>query len=247
MTALNGREARGVVALRDRLRDAIVAGEIPANSGLTQAQLAKLFDVSRTPLREALRMLELENLIVRDDNGRFRAADLSAQEIEELAITFITLEAAAVRLTVPALTVAEDAALEGLLAEALRLAEVGEWEAYERAHRRFHLLLAANVGPMHTEQLERIWDHSTRYRQAFGRLANAEGRDSGAQREHRAILDAAQRRDGEETSRLIARHHARWMGEIAPRLDPAYRTERLEATLAFVVARHSPGLVRPDV
>jgi DNA-binding GntR family transcriptional regulator len=95
---------------------------------------------------------------------------------------------------------------------------------------------------MHTEQLERIWDHSTRYRQAFGRLANAEGRDSVPQREHRAILDAAQRRDGEEASRLIAEHHARWMGEIAPRLDPAYRTERLEATLAFVVARHSPDL-----
>jgi DNA-binding GntR family transcriptional regulator len=229
------RSSRGVSSLRDRLRDAIVAGEIPADSGLTQAQLADRFEVSRTPLREALRMLELENLIVRESNGRFRAATLSAEEFEQLAIIFVTLEAAAVRLTVPDLTPLEDAALEGLLAEVLRLTEVEEWSAYERAHRSFHMTLAANVGPMHTEQLERVWDHSTRYRQAFGRIANAEGADSGPQREHRAILDAAESRDPEATSELIARHHAKWMGDSVLRLEPDRSTERLDAALDNVL------------
>ena len=99
-------EARGrgaVTALRDRLRTAIVTGEIPASAARTQSQLAASLGVSRTPLREALRMLELEHLIIREPNGRFRAADLTADEIEQLGVMRVTLEAAAVRLTVPLL------------------------------------------------------------------------------------------------------------------------------------------------
>ncbi|MBS1677072.1 MAG: GntR family transcriptional regulator [Actinobacteria bacterium] len=237
-----GRRNTGVTGLRDRLRDAIVAGEIPANAGRTQAQLAEFFDVSRTPLREALRMLELEHLIIREPNGRFRAADLSADEIEQLAVTAITLESAAVRLTVPDLTIADDARLEGLLAESLRLAEVGEWNAYEVPHRAFHMLLARNVGTMHTEQLNRGWDQSIRYRQAFGRVANAAGRDSAPQREHREILDAALARDADATARLVALHHRRGMGEIATSLNPDYETSTLDKTIEIITEDHHPQL-----
>lgn len=231
----DGRGHAAVNDLRERLRAAIVSGEIPASSPRTQSELAEYFSVGRTPLREALRMLELEHLIVREPNRRFRAADLSVTETEELGILRVTLEAAAARVTVPSLSDAEHAVLEGLYAESRRLAEVGEWDDYELAHRRFHMLLTRDVGAMHTEQLNRLWEQGARYRRAFEQLADADGRDEVSQREHRAILDAAEAGDAGESARLLAEHHARAVCEIGALIDPGYAMERLR--VAVEIAR----------
>lgn len=222
-----------MTALRERLRHAIVTGEIPASAAPTQAQLAALLGVSRTPLREALRMLELEQLIIREPNGRVRAADLSAEEIEQLGIMRITLEAAAVRLTVPELTNADHATLEGLHAETTRLARVGEWGDFEDAHRRFHRLLTCRAGAMHAEQLRRLWEQETRYRRAFEHLADADARDAVSLHEHRVILDAAEARDSETAARLIAEHHGRAVREVGRQLDDGYAMDRLAVALAI--------------
>jgi DNA-binding GntR family transcriptional regulator len=238
-------EARGrgaVTTLRDRLRTAIVTGEIPASAARTQAQLAAALGVSRTPLREALRMLELEHLIIREPNGRFRAADLSADEIEQLGVMRVTLEAAAVRLTVPELTTDDHAVLEGLHAESQRLAEVGEWADFERAHRRFHMVLTRAAGAMHAEQLGRLWEQETRYRRAFEHLADADGRDAVSQAEHRSILDAAEARDAEAAARLVAEHHARAVRAIGASLDPDYPMERLTVALEIEHGERGPHI-----
>lgn len=231
-----------MTSLRDRLRSAIVAGEIPASAARTQAELAASLGVSRTPLREALGMLQREHLIIREPNGRFRAADLSADEIEELGIVRITLEAAAVRLTVPELTNADHATLEGLHAEALRLAEVGEWADFERAHYRFHMLLTQRAGPIHAKQLTRLWEQETRYRRAFEELADPDARDAVSLQEHRRILDAVEDRDSEAAARLVAEHHARAVREIGHQLDPGYRMDRLLVTLEIESGQRRPRI-----
>jgi DNA-binding GntR family transcriptional regulator len=226
-----GRGRGAVSLLRDRLREAIVTGEIPASAARTQAQLAEALGVSRTPLREALRMLELEQLIIREPNGRFRAAGLSADEIEQLAVIRLTLEAAAIRLTVPALTDGDHTVLEGLYATSLRLSEIGEWSEFEAAHRRFHMLLTREAGAMHAEQLGRLWDQEARYRRAFENLVDADGRDEVSQQEHRAILDAVEARDAELSARLAAWHGARTVRAIGARLAPGTELHRLAVAL----------------
>ncbi|MCE0766882.1 FCD domain-containing protein [Pseudonocardia kujensis] len=187
-------------------------------------------------------MLEQENLIIREPNGRFRAAGLSADEIEQLGILRITLEAAAVRITVPELTNADHAALEGMLAEAVRLAEMGEWDGFEDAHQRFHSLLTREAGPMHTEQLGRLWEQETRYRRAFERVGDDEGRVAANMQEHRALLDAAEARDAEAAAWLLAQHHARAVREIGQHLDPDHSMQRLEVTLAIESGRQHTDL-----
>src|SRR5579859_1799030 len=69
----NGRTGRQNVEIaRQRLRDAILRGELPAGVPLTQSQLEQQLGISRTPLREAIRLLQHEGLIDAEPNRRVR-------------------------------------------------------------------------------------------------------------------------------------------------------------------------------
>src|SRR5213079_2359537 len=113
----NTRDGQHVAVVHERLRDAILRGEIEAGATTSQTALAKQLDAGRTPLREALRMLQREGLVVSEPNRRVRIAELSSDDAEELYVMRIALEAVAVRITVPRLLSADVAELEGLLAQ----------------------------------------------------------------------------------------------------------------------------------
>src|ERR1700745_1309753 len=104
--ARNGgtRAGQHVALVHAPLRAAILRGELPAGQTTSQVSLARDLDVGRTPLREALRMLQREGLVVSEPNRRVRIAALSATDAEELYVMRIALEAVAVRITVPTLT-----------------------------------------------------------------------------------------------------------------------------------------------
>jgi DNA-binding GntR family transcriptional regulator len=76
--ASNGgtRDGQHVAVVHDRLRAAILLGELPAGQTTSQVTLARDLDVGRTPLREALRMLQREGLVVSEPNRRVRIAEL---------------------------------------------------------------------------------------------------------------------------------------------------------------------------
>ena len=131
--------------------------------------------------------------------------------------------------------------LEGLHAESQLLAEVGEWADFDRAHRRFHMLLTGAAGAMHLEQLGRLWEQETRYRRAFEGVADADGRDAVSQAEHRRILDAAEARDAEGAARLMAAHHARAVRAIGGSLDPSYAMARLAVAVEIEEGRRGVG------
>jgi DNA-binding GntR family transcriptional regulator len=221
-----------VTALRDKLRHAIVTGQLAPGGVATQTQLAERFGVSRTPLREALRMLELEGLIVREPNARFRIAGLSLDDIEQLCVMRISLETAAVRITVPQLTNADHAELEGLLAQIDRYALVGDWEGFERPHRDFHMKITSGVGPSYTEQLVRLFTHGTRYRRAYGKIVTAKGRAAVSQAEHREILDAIEAYEPERAAAVVAIQTARTAIEIAAEIDREHPMDKVRTTLA---------------
>jgi DNA-binding GntR family transcriptional regulator len=222
-----------VTALRDQLRHAIITGELAPGAVATQMQLAEQFGVSRTPLREALRMLELEGLIVREPNARFRIAELSLDDIEQLCVIRISLETAAVRITVPQLTNTDHAELEGLLAQIDRYAFLGDWEGFEGPHRAFHMKITSGVGPSYSEQLERLFRHATRYRRAYGKLVAAKGRHAVSQAEHRAMLDAIEAYEPEPAAALVAVQYARTALEIAAEIDPEHPMDKVRTVLAM--------------
>jgi DNA-binding GntR family transcriptional regulator len=227
-------ERQGVAVIRDRLREAIVTGELGPDTVSTQTELADALGVSRTPLREALRMLELEGLIVRETNRRFRIAGFSLDDLEELYIMRISLEASALRVTLPTFDHADHAELEGLMAQMERFAHVRDWSGFEQPHRVFHMRLVEGAGPRLAEQIRRLWDHATRYRAAYAVVVGGGHPDNGwalRRAEHRALLDVVEEGDVEAAASILASHYARTALDIAARVDAANGMERLRTIL----------------
>src|SRR6476646_10000871 len=106
-----------VAHVHERLRSAILSGELAAGERLTQAALVNRFGCGRTPLREALRMLHREGLVTAKPNAMIQVSQLSASDAEELFILRISIEAAAMRIAVPRLSSSDIGELEALMAK----------------------------------------------------------------------------------------------------------------------------------
>lgn len=66
------------------IKERIIVGELTPNESIVEEALATELKISRTPLREALQRLEIEELVVRKINGRLKVADISVKEVEEI-------------------------------------------------------------------------------------------------------------------------------------------------------------------
>jgi GntR family transcriptional regulator of vanillate catabolism len=145
-----------VDAVAEKLRDSIVTGRLPAGTQLLQVELAEQLQVSRTPLREALRLLEHDGLVRSSNNNR---------TVEVIEITRHTLkDMFRLRERTDALA-ARQAAERGMspadLAEAGRVLDQMEQSARApfapevriRAHAEFHELIARASGNAAMEAL----------------------------------------------------------------------------------------------
>lgn len=118
--------------------------------------------MSRTPLREALRMLQREGLVESEPNRRLRVAAFSLPDLEQLCIMRITLEATAARLTIPHLSSEEVAGMEGHLAQMAHFFEQEDFERWEVPHRAFHHALIKGGGGRISGALSQLSDHAER-------------------------------------------------------------------------------------
>ena len=91
----------------EELRRRILQGELAPGATFSQVQLSNQLGVSRTPLREAVRLLQMEGLLRAEARRRVRVSPPSTDDFEDLYAIRISLESLAVRLTVPQLTEAE--------------------------------------------------------------------------------------------------------------------------------------------
>jgi DNA-binding GntR family transcriptional regulator len=98
----------------ERLRELILAGELEPRSRVNEAALCEHFGISRTPLREAIKLLAAEGLLDLLPNRRARVAALSAVEIEELLQVIGAIEGAGAELAAERVTPEELAAIEAV-------------------------------------------------------------------------------------------------------------------------------------
>ena len=224
------RDGQGVGAVYERLRTAILRGEITAGATIAQATLAEDFGVGRTPLREALRMLQRDGLVISEPNRSVRVAALSAEDFEELCIMRVALEAVAVRITVPTLKSADLAELEGYMAQMKHYHKVGDEAGMSFPHRAFHQLLVAASGPRVGREVAELSDQLERYRLRFGGHATWDERRSA----HRGILDAAAAGDPDLAAVRLAEHYARTATIVFGALEPERDLGRLRTAIGAV-------------
>ena len=211
----------------DRVRNAILEGTLAPGSVMSQVALAEELGISRTPLREALRMLQSEGLVEGEPNRRVRVAPVTPRDLEELYVMRVALESEALRLSVPLMSTEDLARLEGYMAEMSHFALDKDYVRWTVPHHSFHRGLTAHAGARVNLVLAQMFDHAERYR----RMHIGHGPSAWAIAQHREILDACKARDRERSAGLLATHLARTGLEVSELLDPEYDPALLKQAL----------------
>jgi DNA-binding GntR family transcriptional regulator len=219
-----------------RVRAAILGGELTPGATMSQVALAGELGVSRTPLREALRMLQAEALIEARMNRQVRVASVSADDLEELFAVRITLEVQAVRLSVGRMPSGHLARLEGAIAEMTHFAEQRDMRGWQVAHAMYHRLLVERAGDRFAAVIAQIYDQSERYRALY----LGAGPRPWATADHREILDAVKATDADRAGALLARHVSRIAFEVAELIEPGRTLTTLRRVLADAGAAAPP-------
>jgi DNA-binding GntR family transcriptional regulator len=218
--------------VHDSLREAILTGEMEAGATASQVAISQDLNVGRTTVREALRLLQREGLIVGEPNRRPRVAPLSGEDAEALYFMRITLEAMAIRATVPQLTSRDMAFLEGCMAQMEHYMRQKDWRGLREPHRAFHAKLVEAVGRRVTDTIEQLFDHAERYRHSYGATSDQEWMLRAS--EHRAIMDAAAAGDPEASARHLAAHYAQTAKQVFAGLAPDQDLSRLREAIRTV-------------
>jgi DNA-binding GntR family transcriptional regulator len=191
-------------ALTPGLREMILDGELKPGDKIPERQLCERFGVSRTPLREALKVLAAEGLIVLLPQRGAIVAEISEDEIAELFPIMAALEALAGELVCERATDADIARVEALHAQMMKAYAAGHEGNYLRLNRLVHeafFTIAGNetLAAMYQQILTRI--HSYRFI-----VRKSETNWKNAVNDHEEIIEALAARDKRRLPRLLRKH-----------------------------------------
>jgi DNA-binding GntR family transcriptional regulator len=201
----NGAMQKSIVeAATARIRDEIMSGRIRPGDRIRLDTMKELLGVSHIPIREALRRLEGERLVENIPQRGTIATPLSMEEAAEIYDLRKIIEPA---VAARALPVGRDRLreLSDVLEEMEAITE--EWHSPDFAilHRRFHWLILEGGANRTIEQvLRQLWQTSQRYI-IFG-MTSVKRNESTVAAQHRRILNAVKRGDGERVARVIKAH-----------------------------------------
>lgn len=172
----------------EALAEAIFSGAFEPGSRLDEQFLAQRFAVSRTPVREALRLLATTGLIeIKPRRGAF-VTQVSPAELEELFVAMGELEATCARLSALSMAPTERRRLEALHEKMAAIAESGDAEAFADANHSFHTMIYAGA---HNVVLA---DMTAAMRRRLAPFRHAqfylEGRPARSHAEHSAVVRA---------------------------------------------------------
>ena len=212
--APNHRQLRNLVA--DKLRSAILNGEIKPGEWLRQERLAQEYGVSQMPVREALKELSAEGLVEHVPYRGVRVIEFSSNDISDLYACRSFMEGMAARAAAANITADELTELKALQSQMKAHLEAGVLSEHSELNRRFHkLVFDASRRAYLTRTLNQMWD--TFPSMLWGNFARTAGRplpqrDLADIEEHEALIAALESRDGEAAER-VARHHIEESGQ----------------------------------
>lgn len=232
--AISRRPLHSVVA--DRLRDLITKGEIPPRERLNERLLSERFNISRTPLREAIKILSLEGLVELLPNRGAVVTELTLSEVEDLFQVVGSLEALAGELACARATNKDLAEISAMHYEMAEHFDNGNRPDYYKLNQRIHQRI---VGCAQNAELSRVYKNLSLRLDRARYMANfSQERWAQAMKEHEDILNALQKRDSDALKTILKEHleHKyamlkQWLaeneGKSAPNINTAKHAERV--------------------
>lgn len=248
----NRVEARTLVhQVIDHIKAGIVSGEYEPGARLREVQIAEALAVSRAPIREAFRVLEIEGWVKAFPRKGVRVRALTRQDVESIYEIRSTLDGLAARLATPRLTSTELDALERMTSEMAAAVEDGDVSRYKRLNAAFHTMFYEKS---ENEWLDRIagdlTDQTNRLREVSFMIP---GRLSQSLLEHEQVLEAARAGRAGEVERIMRQHLNTAGGFVVGLLQEGQPLEAAETDKGLPVAKsrgartrstHSLGLSR---
>lgn len=186
------------------LRQAILKGDLKPGERLMEIQLAKKLGVSRTPIREAIRKLELEGLVLMIPRKGAEVAEITEKNLRDVLEVRGALEKLAVQLACDQITKAQIRELReaaGAFREALTSGNVTE---IAEADEHFHDLINLATGNQKLIQLlNNLREQMYRYRVEY--LKN-ESVYPQLLTEHDSLIRAIEKRQREQAAEIVCRH-----------------------------------------
>lgn len=191
-------------AVTNALREAILDGALQPSAWLREDELARTLQVSRTPVREALRRLADEGLVVKTAHQGTVVAGLSLEDILALYVVRENLEGVAGRLAAVRCTPQLLAGLEAAQERMSRAVARGDAAELGRENLEFHRLLRTAAGNPYLERFLTQVEHAVR-RLPVNTFVKP-GRAEAVLAEHRAIIEAIRSRDGDAAEAAAKKH-----------------------------------------
>lgn len=194
--------------LAHELRLQIITGQVKAGTHLVEDALAEAFDVSRGPVRDALRQLELEGLVEsrrgKARRGGFLVTGITSEDMAELYSLREAVESLAVRLAIQRGAAADWTSARRAVDGMLAAADAADALSFARFDMNFHTQLYAQSG---NRRLASVWEQ---YRPTFAVLLNvstAQDRDLHPSAEsHVELLDTVLRGDTGSAVAQLSEH-----------------------------------------
>ncbi len=190
--------------LLNRLRDLIIQGDLPQGTKVPERELCERYGVSRTPMREALKVLAVEGLVWLEPNRGAWVNKITIEELEEVFPVMGALEALSGELACVHISDAQIAAIRNLHLKMLEHYQARNLSGYFQVNQAIHeaILLAANnseLATMYNSLAARV--RRARY------LANmTDKRWARAVDEHEQILEALENRKGSQLAKILRKH-----------------------------------------
>ncbi|MCD8104927.1 MAG: GntR family transcriptional regulator [Lachnospiraceae bacterium] len=199
------------------LRQAILRGEISPGERLMEIHLAQKLGVSRTPVREAIRMLELEGLVTTVPRKGTVVAEITISDLEDVLEVRQALEALAVRLVCKRITKEQLAQMKCLATDFRETLNRDDVVACAEADMKFHDAIYDATGNKRLIQiLNNLWEQMYRYRMEY--LKDKDSHQILVE-EHEEILRALEARDEQKALEATCRHIDRQKEHIIAELS----------------------------
>ncbi|CAA0097065.1 HTH-type transcriptional regulator McbR [Starkeya nomas] len=206
--------------LAAQLRDMLMRGDLKAGDKISEQALCQRFGVSRTPLREALKVLANEGLLILSPNRGASVARVSPEEVDELFPIMGALEAVAGEAACARASDADVASVQAMHDEMLAYYRAGDPAAYLRLNRAIHekfFELAGNHALSQLYQTLMVRIHAVRF---IAQKSSERWRE--AVQDHEEMMAALKARDGVRLGTILKehlRHKAAMVHESLDQLD----------------------------